>query len=185
MKRLFDLTLALLLLLPALALVVLAMLLIRLNTKGSSLFVQTRIGRNERPFQLYKLRTMTLGTPDRASHEISQSSVTPIGAFLRKTKIDELPQILSVLKGDMSFVGPRPCLPIQHELIAERSKRGVFQVRPGITGLAQISGVDMSEPVRLSIMDAEYIDASNFLFDAKILISTIAGSGRGDAVGLG
>lgn len=185
LKRLFDLILAVLLLLPAFALVVFAMLLIRLNTKGSPLFVQTRVGRDQQPFQLYKLRTMTVDTPDRASHEISQSSVIPIGAFLRKTKIDELPQILSVLKGDMSFVGPRPCLPVQHELIAERSRRGVFKVRPGITGLAQISGVDMSEPVRLSIIDAEYVGASNILYDAKIVIITIMGSGRGDAVGLG
>ncbi len=119
-------------------------------------------------------------TPDQASHETSNTQITRSGRWLRKLKIDELPQILNVLVGQMSFVGPRPCLPIQYSLIAERDRLGVNNLRPGITGIAQINGIDMSEPLRLAEIDSTY--AYSFRNDLHILIQTFFGKGSGDAV---
>jgi len=117
------------------------------------------------------------------THDAKASQVTPIGHFLRKTKLDELPQLWNVLKGDMSLIGPRPCLPSQTELVAERVKRSVLQLRPGITGLAQINDVDMSDPVRLAEVDAEYLKIRSFALDMTILFRTVFGQeGRGDRV---
>ncbi|KHA50140.1 Sugar transferase [Sulfitobacter geojensis] len=113
---------------------------------------------------------------------MSAAQITRIGAFLRKTKIDELPQIWNVLMGDMSFVGPRPNLPNQSELIAERARRGVYDVRPGITGPAQLTGIDMSTPVELATADAAYIANQTFCEDLKLILQTGTGGGRGDAV---
>jgi lipopolysaccharide/colanic/teichoic acid biosynthesis glycosyltransferase len=109
--------------------------------------------------------------------------VTRVGRFLRKTKIDELPQILSVLRGDMSFVGPRPCLPVQTELIEERARRGVYAVLPGITGKAQLEGIDMSAPRLLAETDAEYVAGRSVAGDLRILLATLLGRGSGDAAG--
>lgn len=117
-----------------------------------------------------------------ASHEVGAAYVTRVGAFLRKTKIDELPQILSVLAGDMSFVGPRPCLSTQTQLIAEREAHGVFAVLPGITGPAQVAGVDMSRPVELAQIDGRYVRERTFLGDVKLIVQTAFGGGSGDAV---
>ena len=132
---------------------------------------------------MLKLRTMQIGTEARASHEIGPSRVTKIGRFLRKTKVDELPQILSVLRGDMSFVGPRPCLLVQTELIEERTKRGVYTVLPGITGKAQLMGIDMSTPRLLAATDAEYVTERSMAGDLGILLATLLGQGSGDAAG--
>ena len=111
---------------------------------GSPIFFQQRIGKNQRPFTLVKFRTMRQGTASVATHEVSSRSITRLGAILRKTKLDELPQLFNVLKGEMSLVGPRPCLFNQEELINERQQRGVFRVLPGITGLAQINHIAVS-----------------------------------------
>jgi O-antigen biosynthesis protein WbqP len=153
--------------------------LIRKGSSGPAIFAQIRVGQNERPFVCYKLRTMQLNTGDRPSHEVSAASITPIGHVLRRTKLDELPQLWNVLKGELSLVGPRPCLPSQVELIEARRRLGVFQVRPGITGLAQIRGLDMSDPPALAVMDRAYIDQQSFFGDLGILVATVTGAGRG------
>ena len=153
---------------------------IRRTSDGPAIFAQTRVGKNGRPFTCYKLRTMAANTPHAASHEIGRSAVTPIGNILRKTKLDELPQLWNVLRGDMTLVGPRPCLPSQSELIACREERGVFEVRPGITGLAQVQGIDMSRPRVLAEVDAEYVKSQSILGDFRILLQTVVGHGSGD-----
>ena len=148
----------------------------------SPLFRQERVGRHQRPFTLVKFRTMRLDTASVATHLAEASAVTPLGRFLRRTKLDELPQLWNVLKGEMSLVGPRPCLPNQGELIAERQKRGVFDVRPGITGLAQVKGIDMSEPVRLAEVDERMIRTLTLKDYFRYLVLTVTGKGGGDRV---
>ena len=148
----------------------------------SLIFSQTRVGLGQKPFTLYKLRTMKLSTASVASHLVDANAITPFGRFLRKTKLDELPQLWNVLKGDMSLVGPRPCLPNQVELIEARAKQGVFSVRPGITGLAQINNIDMSTPELLAETDAEMIRTMSVKNYFRYLIKTVTGSGQGDAV---
>jgi O-antigen biosynthesis protein WbqP len=149
---------------------------------GSPFFRQARLGRGQQPFILVKFRTMRLGTANVATHLASASAVTPFGRFLRRTKLDELPQLWNVLKGEMSLVGPRPCLPNQHELIATRAIAGVFAVRPGITGLAQVRGIDMSVPVLLAQIDAEMIRSMSLRSYFTYIIQTVLGSGSGDRV---
>ena len=127
---------------------------------------------------------MQQGTVQAGTHEVSQASVTRIGKFLRGTKVDELPQIWNILKNDISLVGPRPGLPIQRELFEERCAQGVFDVKPGISGLAQINNIDMSDPKRLAEWDARYIALQSLSLDIKIIISTIRGKGQGDKIPL-
>ncbi len=155
-------------------------LLIRLTSQGPGLLKQDRIGKNGKVFKCIKFRTMNNNTRQAASHEISQSAITPIGAFLRKYKIDEFPQIINIIAGEMILIGPRPCLPVQEELIEERNKRGVNDVLPGITGWSQANGVDMSNPTKLAIMDADYIANRSVRLDIKILAMTFLGKGNGD-----
>jgi O-antigen biosynthesis protein WbqP len=180
-KRSFDFLLALsiapffLLLFPFVA------LLISVDSNGPVLFCQTRIGLKRRPFNLYKFRTMALGTGDLPSHEAGARTMTRTGSWLRRTKIDELPQIVNVLRGEMSFVGPRPCLPSQTKLIEYRSALGVFDLKPGITGIAQIQGVDMSDPALLATRDAEYLNKMSLRQDLAVIFATAVGRGRGDA----
>jgi O-antigen biosynthesis protein WbqP len=121
---------------------------------GVPMFRQTRVGRHKKPFILLKFRTMKLGTADMATHLVDASAVTPYGSLLRRTKFDELPQLWNVLKGEMSIVGPRPCLASQTELVMAREKLGVFRSRPGVTGLSQIKGINMSTPQTLAETDA-------------------------------
>lgn len=149
---------------------------------GSPIFQQERVGRFQKPFTLVKFRTMRKDTAHVASHLASASSITPFGRFLRRTKLDELPQLWNVLKGDMSLVGPRPCLFNQHELIQERESKGVFNVRPGITGLAQINDIDMSTPKLLAETDAKMIKTLSYTNYLTYLIQTIYGKGKGDRV---
>lgn len=149
---------------------------------GSPLFRQERVGRHRQPFTLVKFRTMTVGTASVASHLASTASITRLGAVLRKTKLDELPQLWNVLKGEMSLVGPRPGLFNQDELIHERSIRGVFDVRPGITGLAQVSHIDMSTPKLLAETDQWMIQNLTVRDYFKYILMTVTGSGRGDRV---
>jgi O-antigen biosynthesis protein WbqP len=181
-KRLLDVSASLVGLVLGSPFLLAAAIAIRLTSKGPVIFAQERVGQNERPFVCYKLRTMHEATPHKASHEVSASAVTPVGAFLRRTKIDELPQLVNVLRGEMSLVGPRPCLPVQTELIEARRAVGVYALRPGITGVAQVQGVDMSEPTKLARLDAGYLATASLLTDLKIILLTVAGRGSGDRV---
>ncbi|MBC3618021.1 sugar transferase [Vibrio metschnikovii] len=156
--------------------------LIGLFDTGSPIFVQERVGRNKKPFKLVKFRTMSVDTQSVASHLASTSSITKFGAFLRKTKIDELPQLINVLRGEMSLVGPRPNLFNQEELIKEREALGVYNVLPGITGLAQVQNIDMSTPALLAQIDREMIDTLTIKNYFKYIIMTVTGSGSGDAI---
>lgn len=179
MKRAFDIVAAAAGLVISAPLVLLAALAVRAETPGSPLFAQARVGRNEKVFTCYKLRTMFADTRHVPTHQSSAASVTRVGAVLRRLKIDELPQLYNVLKGEMSLVGPRPCLPSQTALIEERRKRGVFAIRPGITGLAQVQGVDMSDPQRLAVLDAAYAGSRTFRQDLGLLVATVSGRGIG------
>lgn len=181
LKRAFDFTASLSGLILLWPLIVILALVIRRSSEGPGILSQTRIGRNGRPFQCYKLRTMYRDTQHVPTHAAAPSSITPIGAVLRRTKLDELPQLWNVVKGDMSLVGPRPCLPSQAELIAERETRGVLALRPGITGLAQVSGIDMSEPVRLAETDADYLRRQSLGLDAAIIFRTFFRGGNRSA----
>ncbi|NBR71221.1 MAG: sugar transferase [Proteobacteria bacterium] len=152
---------------------------------GSPLFRQMRVGRDEKLFTLIKFRTMKPETRSVGTHEVNPAQVTGWGRFLRRFKLDELPQLWNVLKGEMSLVGPRPCLPNQTALIAARRKLSVFCVRPGITGLAQIQGIDMSTPELLAKTDAEMIRTMCLGNYFKYIVLTVCGWGRGDRVRLG
>ena len=156
--------------------------IIGLFDTGSPVFIQTRVGKNKKPFKLIKFRTMSVETKSVASHLANNASITKLGSFLRKTKIDELPQLINVLKGEMSLVGPRPNLFNQNELIKERDALGVYNVLPGVTGLAQVQNVDMSTPVLLAKTDKKMIDTLNVKDYFKYIIMTVTGSGSGDAV---
>jgi lipopolysaccharide/colanic/teichoic acid biosynthesis glycosyltransferase len=180
-KRLFDIVAALVLLPVALPIVGAAVIAVRLESSGPALFVQDRLGRDQKVFRCLKVRTMRQGTREDASHLVGAESITRVGRFLRATKVDELPQLWNVLKGDMSFVGPRPGLPVQADLTAARSEQGVFDVLPGITGLAQVQGIDMSDPERLARIDREYIETRSMRLDLWLLLCTFTGRGQGDA----
>ena len=180
-KRAFDLALAVALVPAALPIIGLAALAVRLESSGPAIFVQDRVGRHQKVFRCLKLRTMRAGTREAGSHEVGMASVTRVGRVLRASKIDELPQLWNVLKGEMSFVGPRPGLPVQTELSRCRAEAGVFEAVPGITGLAQVLGVNMSDPERLAEIDREYIETRTIALDTKLILRTAIGSGRGDA----
>lgn len=152
---------------------------------GSPLFRQERVGREQRPFILVKFRTMRPDTASVATHQADPRAVTKLGHFLRRTKLDELPQLWNVLKGEMSLVGPRPCLFNQTELITERAARGVFDARPGITGLAQINDIDMSTPQLLAETDARMLKDLSLSTYFRYIFKTIRGSGSGDRIRAG
>ncbi|MDO6639182.1 sugar transferase [Shewanella sp. 5_MG-2023] len=162
--------------------VLLIVTIIGMFDTGSPIFVQTRVGRKKKPFKLIKFRTMSVETKSVASHLASNASITKMGTFLRKTKIDELPQLINVVKGEMSLVGPRPNLFNQEELIKERDALGVYDVLPGITGLAQVQNIDMSTPALLAKTDKRMIDSLNVKDYFKYIMMTVTGSGSGDAV---
>jgi O-antigen biosynthesis protein WbqP len=149
---------------------------------GSPLFLQVRVGRNKQAFTLFKFRTMKKDTASVASHLVNANAITPFGSFLRKTKLDELPQLWNVLKGEMSLVGPRPCLFNQEELIAERDKRNVFDYRPGITGLAQVNEIDMSTPALLAETDQTMLRQLSIRHYFSYILQTVSGKGAGDRV---
>lgn len=162
--------------------VLIILVIIGFFDSGSPIFHQERVGRFKKAFILVKFRTMKVGTASIASHLSSSSSITPFGRFLRKTKLDELPQLWNVLMGDMSLVGPRPCLFNQDKLIFERERLGIFDVRPGITGLAQINGIDMSTPKLLAETDKQLIDKLNVLAYLGYIAMTVIGKGSGDSI---
>ncbi len=174
-KRLFDLILAVLAALVLGLPLVLVVLLVKLTSKGPVLYWSDRVGRNNRIFKMPKLRSMLVGTPAVATHLLADPAehLTPIGSFLRKSSLDELPQLWSILKGDMSFVGPRPALFNQDDLVSLRTRFGVHELLPGLTGWAQINGRDelpIPEKVKL---DAEYLHKRSLQFDVLILWRTL------------
>ena len=158
------------------------LLVIKLDSAGNALFIQNRVGAGRKPFRLMKLRTMTIDTGDLPSHTVASSKVTRVGRFLRRTKLDELPQLWNVLKGEMTFVGPRPCLPSQQHVIDVREVRGLFNILPGITGPAQIAGIDMATPERMAHVEAAYFSRATTRSDIMLVIRTVFGAGRGDVV---
>jgi lipopolysaccharide/colanic/teichoic acid biosynthesis glycosyltransferase len=149
---------------------------------GSPIFFQRRVGKNKKSFTLIKFRTMRPQTQSVATHLVNKSAITPFGSFLRKSKLDELPQLVNVFLGDMSLVGPRPNLENQLELIKCREKFEVYKVRPGITGLAQINEIDMSTPELLAETDYKMIEELNISKYFKYIIATALGKGSGDRV---
>ena len=173
MIRIFDLLFSILGLI-FLSPILIITLIIGWFDNGSPLFSQTRIGRYQRSFILFKFRSMPVNTLSVATHLVKNTKLTTFGKFLRNTKLDEIPQLYNVLKGDMSLVGPRPCLLNQKRLISERKKRGVFKVKPGITGLAQVTGITMKNPKLLAETDAKMIKQINlfnyFYYILKTLI---------------
>jgi O-antigen biosynthesis protein WbqP len=179
--RLFDIVFSFIGLMVGLPILLILFILGLIDT-GSPIFTQTRVGRHQKPFTLVKFRTMKKDTADVASHLASHDAITSFGHFLRRTKLDELPQLWNVLKGEMSLVGPRPCLFNQQELIDKRAKWAVFEVRPGITGLAQINDIDMSDPVRLAETDARMIQQWRFTDYFRFVLATVLGKGAGDRV---
>jgi O-antigen biosynthesis protein WbqP len=184
MKRLFDLALALVALgLFALPLLVVA-LLVRLTSPGPVLYWSDRVGRHNKIFRMPKFRSMRVGTPAVATHllKASDAYLTPIGSFLRKSSLDELPQLWSILKGDMSFVGPRPALFNQDDLIALRTERRVHELVPGLTGWAQVNGRDELPIPEKVLLDAEYLNRRSFCFDLRILWLTVMKVLRRDGV---
>lgn len=180
MKRLFDTWLALCLIFPISVITLLIWLIIKLESSGPGIFCQKRVGRNGTPFVCYKLRTMYVGTEEVPTHHVSKNTVTPFGAVLRRLKLDEMPQIWNVIVGDMSFVGPRPCLPSQLELIEARRLLGVLTLRPGITGIAQVQGIDMSDAHHLANEDAKYLRENGLWVDVKLILATFSTRARGD-----
>lgn len=172
MLRVLDIFFALLGLIVGAPVLALLFILGMFDT-GSPLFFQQRMGRNQRAFTLVKFRTMKVGTQSVATHLAPAASITRLGSFLRKTKLDELPQLWNVLKGDMSLVGPRPNLFNQYELIEQRQLRDVYQGRPGITGLAQVRGIDMSQPEKLAITDANMLANMNVFNYFKYILQTL------------
>lgn len=156
---------------------------VRLDSPGPGIFAQTRVGRHGKSFTCYKFRTMQNGTPQAGTHELTTSSITRIGGFLRRSKIDELPQVFNILRNDLSLIGPRPCLPNQDVLVEVRHRLGVFKMKPGISGLAQINQVDMSNPERLAQWDFRYGKLRCITLDFKIAMATALGKGSGDRVG--
>ena len=162
--------------------VLLLLYVIGLFDTGSPIFRQERVGRHKKPFTLVKFRTMKVDTASVASHLANTASITRFGHFLRCTKLDELPQLWNVLKGEMSLVGPRPCLFNQEELIAEREQRGVLAARPGITGLAQVNDIDMSTPKLLAETDQKMLENLTVGAYFKYIVMTVVGKGAGDRV---
>ena len=183
-KRIFDFLFALfisaILLLP----IVMVALMVGLTSPGPVIYWSVRVGRQNRLFQMPKFRTMKTGTPAVATHLLHdpQQFLTPVGSFLRKSSLDELPQLWSILKGDMSFVGPRPALFNQEDLIALRSSHGVDQLLPGLTGWAQINGRDELENAEKVRFDVEYLQRRSLFFDLKIIVLTAVKVLRRDAI---
>lgn len=171
--RIIDLLLAFAVL-PICLVVCLLLCLTTIFVDGvNPIFVQVRVGRFKRPFRVFKLRTLCYSTIEMPSHQLSSGMLLKVGKFYRRYKLDELPQILNVILGQMSFVGPRPCLPTQTELINLREKAHIFDVRPGITGLSQVCGIDMSEPNELTMTDCRAVQNMNLIVYLELLFATL------------
>ena len=181
-KRAMDLTFAVFVIAAFWWLLLAVAVAIKFESQGPIMFAQKRLGMNKKEFVCWKFRTMLVGTQQAATHEIGKASITKMGHILRKSKIDELPQIINIFRGEISLVGPRPCLSTQSELVDARDGLNVFSILPGITGLSQIRNIDMSEPRKLSVSDAEYVHKRSVLMDLSIILKTFTGSGQGDKV---
>ena len=175
MKRLFDFVMSLMGIIVLSPIILIVALAVKLTSPGPMLFKQRRIGKNNNEFQIYKFRTMRIDTPNVPTHllENPEQWITPVGKFLRKTSLDELPQLFNILKGEMSIVGPRPALYNQIDLKEMRTEAGVHKLVPGLTGWAQINGRD-EIPLSLKVkLDKEYLERKNFFFDIKIIFMTV------------
>ncbi|MFR2666318.1 MAG: sugar transferase [Clostridium sp.] len=175
MKRLFDFVMSLIGIIVLSPIILIVALAVKLTSPGPMLFKQRRIGKNNDEFQIYKFRTMRIDTPNVPTHllENPEQWITPVGKFLRKTSLDELPQLFNILKGEMSIVGPRPALYNQIDLKEMRTEAGIHKLVPGLTGWAQINGRD-EIPLSLKVkLDKEYLEKKNFFFDIKIIFMTV------------
>lgn len=179
-KRLLDVVLSIAVLPMAIVLSLIFGLLFLLINRENPLFVQSRVGQYGQVFRLVKLRTMSSAIKNLPTHMVSGADISTLGRIMRAIKIDELPQLYNVLRGEMSLVGPRPCLPSQHELINERLCLGVYDVKPGITGYAQVRGIDMSMPHELALADHTYLRDGTVTLDLSLLLQTVLGRGSGD-----
>jgi O-antigen biosynthesis protein WbqP len=184
MKRIFDLVIAGIAGLLLSPIILLVALVVKVTSKGPVLYWSDRVGRNNVMFKMPKFRSMKIDTPTIATHLLQnpKSALTPVGNFLRKSSLDELPQLWSIINGDMSFVGPRPALFNQHDLISLRTKQGVHQLVPGLTGWAQINGRDELPIPQKVALDAEYLRRRSFSFDLYILCMTFVKVLRSDGV---
>ena len=184
MKRFTDILFGLILLSILSPLLLIISLVIKFDSKGPMLFSQRRIGRNNKEFLLYKFRTMRTDTPNVATHLLKdpQSFITPVGKFLRKSSLDELPQFLNIIKGDMTFIGPRPALYNQYDLIDLRTRCGVPTLRPGVSGWAQVNGRDSLELSEKVDLDHYYLEHQTLTLDIKILFSTVLKVLKADGV---
>ena len=183
-KRIFDISLSVLLILLLSPLFLTLALLIKMTSKGPIIYWSTRVGKNNTLFRMPKFRSMSIDTPQVATHLLEKSSIylTPIGSFLRRTSLDELPQLFCILTGELSFVGPRPALFNQDDLVALRTERGVHVLVPGLTGWAQINGRDkLPIPVKVQF-DYEYLQRLSFKFDLYIICATAFKVVRGDGI---
>ncbi len=184
MKRTFDFSLALVASVVLLVPILIVVLMVKLSSRGPVLYWSDRVGRDNHIFRMPKFRSMKVGTPAVATHRLPNvnSFLTPVGSFLRKSSLDELPQLWSIVAGDMSFAGPRPALFNQGDLISLRTDKGVHRMRPGLTGWTQINGRDES-PIPIKIgFDVEYLRKQSFVFDLKILVLTFLKVIRRDGV---
>jgi len=175
-KRLFDIVLSLIGIIVLMPVMIIAAIAVALTSKGPVLFKQVRVGAGKSQFVMYKFRSMYIDTPENMPTAMltdAERHITPVGRILRKTSIDELPQLVNILAGHMSIVGPRPALPNQTELLAERDKYGANDIRPGLTGWAQINGRDELEDDVKARFDGEYCQKISFLFDLKCLFRTV------------
>lgn len=181
-RKIVDLSFAVSIIVLFCWLFVLLAILVKLSSKGPAIFAQTRVGKAGTEFTCYKFRTMAFGTKNAATHQVDAANITVVGNFLRKSKLDELPQVWNILKNEMSLIGARPCLPVQAELVEKRQNFGILDDLPGITGWAQINDIDMSNPDILSKKEAEYLALRTLVLDWKILLATVIGKGNGDRV---
>lgn len=175
MKRCFDFISSLIGVIIFSPILLLLALIVKCTSPGPILFKQRRIGRDNQEFMIYKFRTMRIDTPNVATHLLKnpEQYITPIGKFMRKTSLDELPQLFNILKGEMSVVGPRPALYNQYDLIEMRTNANVHTVRPGLTGLAQVSGRDELENEQKVHFDQQYVQKQSFFFDLKLIFLTV------------
>ncbi|ANE88294.1 MULTISPECIES: sugar transferase [Bacillus] len=185
LKRIIDFIIALIGLVILLPIILILIVCIKIDSKGPVLFKQRRIGKEKREFYILKFRTMRIDTPkDTPTHLLENPEVyiTKLGKFLRKTSLDELPQILNIIKGEMSIVGPRPALWNQYDLIKERDKHGANDILPGLTGWAQINGRDELPIDVKASLDGEYAQKISFLLDGKVFLKTVVSVAKSDGV---
>ena len=178
-KLFVDLSFSLIVIILFFWLLVIISLLIKLNSKGTIFFTQERVGERGRIFKIYKFRTMQMGTKNMGTHKVEEEKITSLGKFLRKAKLDELPQIINIFLGQMSLIGPRPGLVSQKILYRERKMRDVYSVKPGISGYSQLNNVDMSEPKKIAEWDQRYVAMRSVVFEFKLMFQTLT-DGFGD-----